>query len=48
MRVITATLPRVPTAPLDGPRDLLGPSIRQLLEHGQPLVIEERQVDIWV
>lgn len=37
-----------PTNPLDGPQDLLGPSIRRLLEHGQPLVFEARQVDIWL
>ncbi|TVT79384.1 aromatic ring-hydroxylating dioxygenase subunit alpha [Pseudomonas sp. H3(2019)] len=35
-------------APLDGPQDLLGPSIRRLLEQGQPLVFEERQFDIWL
>ncbi len=31
--------------PLDGPQDLLGPSIRRLLEHGQPLDFEERRFD---
>ncbi|WP_339456950.1 MULTISPECIES: Rieske 2Fe-2S domain-containing protein [unclassified Pseudomonas] len=34
--------------PLDGPQDLLGPSIRRLLEHGQPLVFEARQIDVWL
>lgn len=37
-----------PARPLDGPQDLLGPGIRRLLEHGQPLVFEERQLDIWL
>ncbi len=35
-----------PATPLDGPQDLLGPGIRHLLEHGRPLVFEERTVDI--
>ena len=37
-----------PAKPLDGPQDLLGPSIRRLLEHGQPQVFEARQIDIWL
>ncbi|WP_415264050.1 Rieske 2Fe-2S domain-containing protein [Pseudomonas serbica] len=37
-----------PATPLDGPQDLLGPSIRRLLEHGQPLVFEVRQLDFWL
>lgn len=35
-----------PTTPLDGPQDLLGPGIRHLLEQGQPLVFDERTVNI--
>lgn len=35
-----------PVAPLDGPQDLLGPGIRQLLEQGQPLAFEERTFNI--
>lgn len=35
-------------APLDGPQDLLGPSIRRLLEHDQPRIFEERQFDFWL
>lgn len=35
-------------APLDGPQDLLGPSIRRLLEYGQPRIFEERQFDFWL
>lgn len=38
----------MPANPLDGPQDLLGPSIRQLLEHGQPQAFEARQIDIWL
>ncbi|NIL14954.1 aromatic ring-hydroxylating dioxygenase subunit alpha [Pseudomonas sp. AN3A02] len=37
-----------PATPMDGPQDLLGPSIRQLLEHGQPLVFAERELEIWL
>jgi hypothetical protein len=29
--------------PLDGEQDLLGPSIRQLLEEGEPLMFEEKE-----
>ncbi|MEQ5209130.1 hypothetical protein, partial [Proteus sp. fly-1067] len=34
--------------PLDGEQDLLGPSIRKLLEDGQPLIFEERQFSFWL
>lgn len=34
--------------PLDGEQDLLGPSIRRLLEDGQPLVLEEHQFYFWL
>jgi hypothetical protein len=37
-----------PATPLDGPQDLLGPGIRRLLEHGQPLAFEARTFDIWL
>ncbi|RMQ47720.1 Rieske domain-containing protein [Pseudomonas cichorii] len=36
----------VAALPLDGPQDLLGPGIRQLLEQGRPLVFDEREVNI--
>jgi phenylpropionate dioxygenase-like ring-hydroxylating dioxygenase large terminal subunit len=39
---------RIPATPLDGPQDLLGPGIRQLLENGQPLVFAERELEIWL
>lgn len=35
-----------PVTLLDGPQDLLGSGIRQLLEQGHPLVFEERTIDI--
>jgi phenylpropionate dioxygenase-like ring-hydroxylating dioxygenase large terminal subunit len=38
----------IPALPLDGPQDLLGPSIRHLLEHGQPPVFAERELEIWL
>ncbi|MFL1551660.1 Rieske 2Fe-2S domain-containing protein [Pseudomonas sp. D47] len=37
-----------PATPLDGPQDLLGPHIRQLLKHGQPLVFAQRELKIWL
>jgi phenylpropionate dioxygenase-like ring-hydroxylating dioxygenase large terminal subunit len=37
-----------PATPLDGPQDLLGPSIRALLEHGQPLHFAPREVQFWL
>lgn len=37
-----------PATPLDGAQDLLGPSIRRLLEDSQPLVFEERQFEMWL
>ncbi|WP_213628277.1 hypothetical protein [Pseudomonas sp. Pc102] len=36
----------LPATPLDGRQDLLGPSIRLLIEGGEALDFEERQVDI--
>ncbi|MGA4632328.1 Rieske 2Fe-2S domain-containing protein [Pseudomonas solani] len=36
----------LPVKPLDGRQDLLGPSIRLLIEGGEPLDFEERRVEI--
>ncbi|XBS70006.1 Rieske 2Fe-2S domain-containing protein [Acerihabitans sp. KWT182] len=33
---------------LDGPQDLLGPSIRHLLEHDEQLFMEERHFNFWL
>ncbi|WP_263262526.1 Rieske 2Fe-2S domain-containing protein [Pseudomonas sp. RIT-PI-S] len=35
-----------PAAPLDAPQDLLGPSIRALVECGQQLVLDEREIEL--
>lgn len=37
-----------PALPLDGPQDLLGPGIRALVDTGQPLVFNEREIEIWL
>jgi phenylpropionate dioxygenase-like ring-hydroxylating dioxygenase large terminal subunit len=40
--------PEFPAGAMDGPLDLLGPSIRTLVESGQRRVIDERELEIWL
>lgn len=39
---------QLPATPLDGPQDLLGPSIRRMLEDGQAPEFAERTLEIWL